>query len=437
MHDFAPYLPLIGLVLGLLCLMAGFGAGRRRRLVENLPTSKTTGVFIGLVELKGTAESARPLTSYLASQSCVCFQWHVDEHWSRTVTETYTDKDGKRQTRTRHESGWKRVADGGDIIPFLLKDDCGAVLVQPQGAKIEPLTMFEETCRRSDPLYYAKGPAHAVSDSDHRRRFVEEGIPLHAALYVMGQARERQDVVAPEIAADENAPLFLISTRTEEQVSSGMKWGERGWAFFGLLLTVGFFLWMDVQRGSKAGIHVTQLLLVVAGYLLLWAGAWVWMVFNSLVDLRQRVRQAWSLVDIQLKRRHDLIPNLVEVVKGYRSHEQETHTVLAALRTELAATPPGETGADYHAVSQTVRALSERYPELKASEAFLALQRTLAETEQRIALARGYFNNIATHYNTRLEIVPERYVASLVSMKPQVLMAANDFERQPVGVNLS
>jgi len=107
------------------------------------------------------------------------------------------------------------------------------------------------------------------------------------------------------------------------------------------------------------------------------------------------------------------------------------------MRTELTATPPGEAGADYHAVSQTVRALSERYPELKASESFLSLQQTLAETEQRIALARGYFNNIATHYNTRLEIVPERYVASLVSMKPQVLMAANDFERQPVSVNMS
>ncbi len=183
-------------------LGGAFRAGRRRRLVENLPTSKTTGVFIGLVELKGTAESASPLTSYLAEQPCVEYQWSVEEHWSRTVTETYTDSDGKTQTRTRHESGWTTVASGGEMIPFYLQDDCGVILVRPEGAKLEPAAMFDETVGRGDPLYYAKGPAGAVADSDHRRRFVERGIPLHAMLYVMGQARERQDVVAPEIAQD-------------------------------------------------------------------------------------------------------------------------------------------------------------------------------------------------------------------------------------------
>jgi hypothetical protein len=161
------------------------------------------------------------------------------------------------------------------------------------------------------------------------------------------------------------------------------------------------------------------------------------MAFNSLVDLRQRVRQAWSLVDIQLKRRHDLIPNLVEVVKVYQQHEQSLQTALAALRSELAATPPGEPGADHHAVHQTVQALAERYPELKASGSFLALHKSLAETEQRIALARGYFNDIATHYNTRLETVPERWVSKLAAMERQALMQANDFERAPIEVKLN
>jgi hypothetical protein len=117
MHDFPPYLPLIGAFLGLLTLWGAFRAGRRRRLVENLPTSKTTGVFIGLVELKGTAEAANPLTSFLAEQPCTAYSWSVDEHWSRTVTETYTDGDGKTQTRTRHESGWTTVASGGEMLP--------------------------------------------------------------------------------------------------------------------------------------------------------------------------------------------------------------------------------------------------------------------------------------------------------------------------------
>ena len=81
--------------------------------------------------------------------------------------------------------------------------------------------------------------------------------------------------------------------------------------------------------------------------------------------------------------------------------------------------------------------MAERYPELKANELFLKLQQNLIETEQRIALARGYFNEIATHFNTRLEQVPDRYVAAIAAMKPQPLMAANEFERAVIGVDFS
>ncbi len=437
MHDFAPFLPLIGALIAVASLIAAFRAGRRRRLIENLPTSKTSGVFIGLVELKGAAESAEPLTSFLAAQTCVQYAWTVQEHWSRTVTETTTDSKGNTQTTTRHESGWTTVADGGEMIPFYLQDDCGVILMQPEGAKIEPLKIFDETCGLGDPLYYGKGPAGAIGNSDYRRRFVENGIPLQTNLFIVGQARERQDIVAPEIAADKTAPLFLISTRTEEQVSSGMKWGARGWTIFGLLAAVGFTVWRDgalnVQPDSRFIIYAA----IAFGYLFIGLWAWVWMVFNSLVDLRQRVRSAWALVDIQLKRRSDLIPNLVNCVKGFRDYEQQLQTELAALRNQLSATPPGVAGPDHGAVSNVVIGIAERYPELKASAAFLALQKNLSDTEQRIALARNYFNDIATHYNTRLETVPEKFVAALGAMKQQPLMEANDFERAAVTVNLT
>jgi hypothetical protein len=437
MHDFAPFLPWIGALLAIVSLIFAFRAGWRRRLLENLPTSKTSGVFIGLVELKGTAESAEPLTSFLAAQSCVQYAWTVQEHWSRTVTETYTDSKGNTQTRTRTESGWTTVADGSELIPFYLQDDGGVMLVRPDGAKIEPLKIFDETCTPLNALYYGKGPAGAVANSSFRRRFVENGVPLKTNLFIVGQARERQDIVAPEIAADQNAPLFLISTRSEEQVSSGMKWGARGWTFFGLLAAVGFTIWRDaalkVQPDSQLVIYAA----IAAGYLFIGALAWVWMVFNSLVDVRQRVRAAWALIDIQLKRRFDLIPNLVNCVKGFRDHEQQLQTELAALRNQLNATPPGVAGPDHGAVSNVVIGIAERYPELKANESFLALQKNLSDTEQRIALARSYFNDIATHYNTRLETVPEKFVAALGAMKPQPLMAANDFERAAVTVDLT
>src|SRR2546427_13120569 len=114
---FVPFLSWLGGVLAFACLLFALRSGKRKRLVDNLPTSKTTGVFIGLVELRGTAESAQPLTSYLAAQPCVHYQYGVEEHWSRTVTESYTDSDGKTRTRTRHESGWSTVVDGGATSP--------------------------------------------------------------------------------------------------------------------------------------------------------------------------------------------------------------------------------------------------------------------------------------------------------------------------------
>jgi hypothetical protein len=432
--EWLPVVPWIGFAFAAACLWASIRAARCKRLVNDLPTSKTTGVFIGLVEVKGTAESEAPLTSYLAEQPCVYYTWSVEEHWSRTVTETYTDSDGKTRTRTRHESGWTNVGAGGDGQLFYLKDDCGVVRVNPNGAKIEPQTIFQETCGPLSALYYGKGPVGAVADSDHRRRFVEQAILLHAPLYVMGQARERDDVVAAEIAADKSAPMFLISTRTEEQISSGFGFGEWAWGIFGFMLCMtGVFVLGHLQGAPD------PILIALAGivYLGIAVTCWVWMVFNSLIDLRQRVRQGWSQVDVQLKRRYDLIPNLVKTVEGLRDYERNLQTELAALRSQLGATAPGQAGPDYKATNSVLVAIAERYPELTAQKSFLNLQQNLSETEQRIALARGYFNEIATYYNTRLQVIPDTFIAAIAGLKEQPLMQANDFERAPVVVNLA
>jgi hypothetical protein len=99
-----------GTALALLCLFFAFLLRSRERLLKMLPTVKTQGVFIGFVELKGTVDTRRPLRSYLAEQTCVHYSWSVEEHWSRTVTESTTDSEGRSQTRTRHESGWKTAA---------------------------------------------------------------------------------------------------------------------------------------------------------------------------------------------------------------------------------------------------------------------------------------------------------------------------------------
>ncbi len=437
MNNFVPWLPVIGCVLGLLCLLGAMGAGRRRRLVDNLPTSKTTGVFIGLVELKGTVEMDAPLRSYLAECRCAQYAWSVDEHWSRTVVETYTDSNGKTQTRTRTESGWTTVASGGELMPFYLNDDCGAVLVRPEGADIEALTVFDQTCTSWDALYYGKGPAGGIMNSTGRRRFHEHALPLHTPVYVFGQAREREDAVAPEIAADKSAPMFLISTRSEQQISSGFAWAYWAWLIFGLLLAVGGFVWRDGVQGRDLARQWPIYLLPAFGFGFAIALGWVWMVFNSLIDLRQRVRQGWAQVDVQLKRRFDLIPNLVATVSGLRDHESKLQEEVALLRAQQGATPPGVAGPEYESCAKILVAVREAYPQLTAQPSFLELQKSLVDTEHRIALARGYFNEIATYYNTRLEQIPDRFVAAMGGLKPQPLMLANDFEREAVAVNFA
>jgi hypothetical protein len=430
----SPVIPIAaGSALALGCLIAAFVELHRKRIIDDIPTSKAQGVFIGLAELKGTAESETPLTSFLASVRCVQYAWYVEEHWQRTVTESYRDSQGHTQTRTRTESGWTRVANGGEACSFYLKDDTGVIRVVPGGARIEAENTFNQTVAPAAPLYYDKGPAGAIANSTHQRRFHETAVLLHAKLYVMGQAREREDIVAPEIARDKSSSLFLISVRSEKQISSGYGRWSWFWLVLGLIIAVGAGVggMLVANAGSWAPVWI-----MLAGYLAALFIGWLWTVYNSLIGLRNRVNQAWSQVDIQLKRRHDLIPNLVQAVEGYRTNERDTQTVLAELRGQMEATPPGVPGPDFRGLASLIRVTVEQYPDLKSSESFLKLQQSLVDTEQRIALARDFYNDIATFYNTRLSIIPDRFAASLARLGPYSLLEASDFERAPVDVKL-
>ncbi len=409
----------------------------RKHLIDDLPTSKTQGVFIGLVELKGTAESEKPINSFLSETKCVYYKWQIDEHWSRTVVETYTDAQGHSQTRTRTESGWTKIAGGSDSIPFYLKDDTGIIRVLPKGASVDGAKVFNKTCGPSDKIYYEKGPPRELANSTHQRRFQETALPLHAILYVMGQARERSDVVAAEITEDKNAPAFIISTKTERQISSG--YARWFWLLIilGLLFSIGGALAFDLINELDIDVSWKPYAVGISGFLFVLTIGWIWTVYNSLVGLRNRVGQAWSLIDVQLKRRHDLIPNLAETVKGYQFHEKETQKLMALLRQQIKATPPESDGPDYGGITPSLKVVLERYPKLKADTAFLKLQQALVDTEQRVALARDYFNDIATFYNNRLAIIPDSFIAILLRLKPRELLAASDFERAPVAVEFA
>lgn len=410
-------------VFALVSILMSFRYLRRRRLMADLPTSKVKGVFIGQVELKGSAESDGPLTSYLAGTRCVMYRWNISEHWSRISV--HMTKNGPV---AHHESGWKEVAQGGETVPFYLKDDTGVIRIAPQGAELHTIQIFDETCDRHDPLYFDKGPVSEVSNSTHKRRFREDAIPLHSTIYVTGYARERTDVVAPEVARDDRASFFVIATHSEKQLGRSYLLWAWLWFLVGLICAIGIGFAYNASQGQPgAGIFIAT----VAAYLLLLFAGWLWTVFNSLIRLRNRVRQAWSQVDVQLKRRIDLIPRLVKATAGYSAYERELHTALAELRAQSAAPTLGGP------VSGIVSAVKENYPELKANKLFLKLQGELTDTEQRIALARTYYNDTVTFYNTRLQIIPENFIAVLAGMKHEKLFLAEGFERTPVQVKLA
>jgi hypothetical protein len=365
----------------------------------------------------------------------VWFHYAVEEEWERWETETYTDKDGQSRTRQVRKTGWETVAQGGAAPAFFVEDETGAVLVRPEGASVEAVAVFDETVERGAALYFAKGPVQEIAHSRHRRRFHERALPVGAALFVAGRARERADAVAPEIARDKEQELFLISCRGEEKVQRGYR--LQFWLLGALALApLPLAAWL-IARQQGAAPDGRLLGGAAAGVAILWAVSWFWMSFNSLVQLRNRVAQAWSLVEVQLQRRHDLIPRLVGVVTGLRDHERNVGTEVAALRAQAEATPPGEPGVDVAGTGATLRVVAERYPELKGNDAFLRLQRELAETETRIALARDYFNAIATFAQTRREIVPDRWIAPLAGLKARPLFTAESFERAAVAVKLN
>lgn len=165
-------------------------------------------------------------------------------------------------------------------------------------------------------------------------------------------------------------------------------------------------------------------------------------MYNGLVQSRNKVKNAWSQIDVQLQRRFDLIPNLVEAVKGYMTHEQETLTKVTELRTSWAnASTVGEKADLDNQLSgalKTIMAVSENYPDLKANQNFSELQEELRSTENKISYARQFYNDSVTMYNTKLEVVPTNIIASMFNFKPEELFKTDSEEaRKNVKVDFS
>jgi len=160
-------------------------------------------------------------------------------------------------------------------------------------------------------------------------------------------------------------------------------------------------------------------------------------MYNSLIRLKNRVDEAWSDIDVQLKRRYDLIPNLVETVKGYASHEKETFEKVVEARSKaMQAQESGDAKAQAGAenmLSETLKsifALSENYPDLKANTNFLELQRELRDTEDKIQASRRFYNGNVRDFNTKLEIFPTNMIGNMLGFKSRDYFEIEDKEQR-------
>ncbi|OQB08530.1 MAG: LemA family protein [Parcubacteria group bacterium ADurb.Bin216] len=164
-------------------------------------------------------------------------------------------------------------------------------------------------------------------------------------------------------------------------------------------------------------------------------------MYNSLVVLRNRVKEAWSDIDVQLKRRYDLIPNLVQTVKGYATHESETfEKVTQARNMAMAAVGPEQKGEAENILAGTLKSLfavAESYPDLKASQNFVELQRELSDTENKIQAARRFYNGNVLEFNNKVEIFPNNIIASMFGFVKEKFFEIVEGERENVKVDFS
>ena len=165
-------------------------------------------------------------------------------------------------------------------------------------------------------------------------------------------------------------------------------------------------------------------------------------VYNGLVTARQKVKNAWSQIDVQLQRRFDLIPNFVETVKGYMTHEKDTLTKVTELRSSWANAGTVEEKAELNNqlsnTLKTIMAISENYPDLKANQNFAELQEELRNTENKISFSRQFYNDSVTMYNTKLAVFPNNILANMFGFTPETLFAAESEEaRKNVKVNFN
>lgn len=178
---------------------------------------------------------------------------------------------------------------------------------------------------------------------------------------------------------------------------------------------------------------------LIIGLVILALVIFIWMLYNSLVTAKMRVKEAFSQIDIQLKRRTDLIPNLIETVKGYAKHEKGVFEEVTKARSALIGAKSVEKKAEANNMLtdalKSVFAVAEAYPNLRATENFKQLQDELSDTENKIAYSRQFYNSNVLDYNTKIAVFPNMLIANMFRFTPEQFFAATEEEKKAVKVS--
>ncbi|KAA0233387.1 MAG: hypothetical protein JJLCMIEE_02847 [Acidimicrobiales bacterium] len=414
----------IGVVLTLVLLWIAFISLSRKWRVDDVPTSKVAGAFIGENEVTGVAESDNPLIGVFTGRSC--FWYRYKEERRTDSVDTHDDRSGR----------WTKVRSGERMIPFRIRDDTGAMWVRPKGAE------------------FNGGETRVFTRGD--RRYTETALRLNEPTYVIGPVRWSDDAPAPFFtrSPDSARDLYMIARGTDRQVSHRMGWLGYGVALQAVALAVitPFLGYSTLE--TTAGESTIQLRFVtdgrvglaaifggvVIGLLLL---SYLTHLYNRLVASKNRTGMAWSMIDVQLQRRTDLIGNLVEVVRGYTAYERRVLEAIA-YRRSCREVPTGadistadRAYAGQQGVTKELVALAEAYPDLRAAASYQSLLGALADTEDRVAWARSFYNDTVTVLRDRVRTFPGILLAPLVRPGSRELFRIGADERVVPRVDLS
>lgn len=407
------------LVLTVALLALWWWARSRGRLIEDLPTTSVAGVVLGLNEVVGRVSCPQPAVAPISGLQCV---WWERQYFTE-------DSDGKTK------AGKKKT---GGVAMFELTDESGSVQVLLPRAEVHG----EEVYNGPVPAMVSSSESlvsrHLDIRSNRGRTVTEWVVPVTAKIYVLGSARLPADGLQPVIGRDlSGADPLIISTKGEDDLVSSQK-AVANLAWLGSLVASvsAAMCWGNEQvilrpDGQPVDWAALQWLPAIAGawiWSLFMAGASMTFLYNGLITLRNRAAKAWSLIDVELRRRHDLVPELVRVVAAHSSYEASVQEDLAALRsavgTELDAQPSDDAVAGAEglvaAESSALRSIfsrAEAYPEVTASDSFKRLQVELVETEDRIARARHFYNESVKVLRDRAHTFPSAPVAWLFDLE--------------------